>query len=163
MGCMVSEITRFYCKTDMTSSWFLRQGALHALFDCRFWKGDPNFIILLHWNFTSVVHRFPFNELFMLAGNDVKAISSLGSASGNFWLRILKVRPRLYIHVQLTLFVYLERFRRYSIFLFGCDFPTGNYFLLSLFYDCTDVVHDATIKRYDWTKTDQACIQEHQC
>jgi len=52
----------------------------------------------------------------MFAGNDVIAISSLGGNSGNFWLRILKGRPRLYIHVQLTLFVYLERCRRYSTF-----------------------------------------------
>jgi len=51
----------------------------------------------------------------MFAGNDVIAISSLGGASGNFWLRILKVRTRLHfhIHVQLTLFVNLDRFRRY--------------------------------------------------
>ena len=73
----------------------------------------------------SIVHRFRNNELLLFAGNDVTAISSLGGASGNFWSRILKGRPRLYIHVQLTLFVYLERFRRYSTFLFGWDFPTG--------------------------------------
>jgi len=61
----------------------------------------------------------------MFAGNDVIAISSLGDASGNFWLRILKGRPRLFILVQLTRFVYLELFRRYiRLFLFGY-FPTG--------------------------------------
>jgi len=54
----------------------------------------------------------------MFAWNDIIAISSLGGASGYFWLRILKGRPRLYSHVQLTLFVYLERFRRYSTFLY---------------------------------------------
>jgi len=59
----------------------------------------------------------------MFAGNDVIAISSRGGASGNFWLRILKGRPRLYIHVQLTLFVYLERVRRYSIFFIWLGFP----------------------------------------
>jgi len=59
----------------------------------------------------------------MLSGNDVIAISSLGGASGNFWLRNLKGRPRLYIHVQLTLFVYLERFRRYSTFCIWLRFP----------------------------------------
>jgi len=71
------------------------------------------------------MHRFRFNELFTLAGNDVIAISSLGGASGNFWLQILKGWPRLYIHVHLTLFVYLERFGQYSTFLFGWDFHTG--------------------------------------
>jgi len=59
----------------------------------------------------------------MFAGNDVIAISSLGGASGKFWLRILKGRPRLYIDVQLTLFVYLERFRRYSTFYIWLWFP----------------------------------------
>jgi len=59
----------------------------------------------------------------MFARNDVIAISSLGGASGNFWLRILKGRPQLYVHVQLTLFVYLERFRRYSTFCIWLGFP----------------------------------------
>jgi len=84
LKCMVSEITRFYCKPDMTSSGFLGQGRCTHFFDCRFWKGDPNFIIVLLCNYTSVVHRFRFNELFMFAGNDVIAISSLRGASGNF-------------------------------------------------------------------------------
>jgi len=55
---------------------------------------------------------------FILAGNDVIAISLLRDASDNFLLRILKGRPQLYIHVQLTLFVHLERFRRYSTFFY---------------------------------------------
>jgi len=59
----------------------------------------------------------------MFAGNDVIAISSQGGASGNFWLRILKRWPRLYYHVQLTLYVYLERFRRYSTFCIWLGFP----------------------------------------
>jgi len=75
---------------------------------------DPTFILVLHCNYTSIVHRFWFNELFMFAGNYVITISSIGGASGNFWF--LKGGPQLYIHVQLTLFVYLERFRRYSTF-----------------------------------------------
>jgi len=61
----------------------------------------------------------------MYAGNDVIAISSLGGASSIFWLRILKGRPQLHIHVQSTLFVYLDRFRRYSTFLFCWNFSTG--------------------------------------
>jgi len=125
LGCMVSEIKWFHCKTDVTSSWFLRQRALHAIFRLPILKGPPDFMLVLYCNSTSIVHRFRFNELFMFAGNDVIVISSLGGASGNLWLRILTGRPRLYSHVQLTLFVYLERFRRYSTFLFGWDIPTG--------------------------------------
>ena len=71
----------------------------------------------------SIVHRFRYNELFMFSGNDVTVILSLGGASGNFSLRIPKGRPRLYIHVQLTLFVYLERFRHYSTYFIWLGFP----------------------------------------
>jgi len=60
----------------------------------------------------------------MFAGNDVIAISSLGGASGNFWLRILKGRPRLYIFMFNWRFSsYLERFRRYSTFFIWLGFP----------------------------------------
>jgi len=61
----------------------------------------------------------------MFAENEVTAISSLRGASGNFWLRILKGRPRLYMHVQLTLFVYLEQFRRNSTFYIWLGIPYG--------------------------------------
>jgi len=94
----------------------------------RFWKGNPYFIIVMHCNYTSVVHRFRFNELFMFAGNDVIAIWLVGGASGHFWLRILEGRRRLYIVFNwdfMSILNYLERFRRYSNFFFNWDFPTG--------------------------------------
>jgi len=47
-GCMVSKITMFYCKLDMTSLWFIRQGALHAIFLDGFWKSDHDFMIAFH-------------------------------------------------------------------------------------------------------------------
>jgi len=43
LRCMVSEITRFYCKPDITSSSVLRQGALHALFPDGFWNSGHDF------------------------------------------------------------------------------------------------------------------------
>jgi len=109
----------------MTSSWFFRQGAFHAIFWLPILKGRSDFILVLHCNYTSIVHRFRFIELFVFAENDVIAISSLWGASGIFWLRILKGRPQFYIHVQLKFLAYLKRFRRYSTFLFRWDFPTG--------------------------------------
>jgi len=51
LGCMVSEITRFYCKPDMTmmtSSWLLCQGALQAIFKDEFWKSYHDFLIVFH-------------------------------------------------------------------------------------------------------------------
>jgi len=86
---MVSEINWFYVKPDVTTSWFLRQGRCTQLFDCRFWKGDADFIWVFHCKYTSIMHRLRFNELFMFARNDIIAIWSLEGASGNFWLRIL--------------------------------------------------------------------------
>jgi len=107
---MVSEITRFYCKPDITSSWFLRQGSLYAIVHNGFWKGDHDFLIAFHSDFLSGMHGFQDIEVLLQADYEV-------------WLRILKGRPRLYIHVQLTLFVYLERFRRSSTFSIWLGFP----------------------------------------
>jgi len=57
------------------------------------------------------------------AGHDVIVISPPGGASRYCTWRILKGRHRLYIHVQLILFVYLERFRRYSTCCIWLGFP----------------------------------------
>jgi len=69
------------------------------------------------------MHGFRDNEVLLQAGYDVIVISPPGGASSYFTWRILKGRPRLYIDVQLTLFVYLEQFRRYSTLLIWLGFP----------------------------------------
>jgi len=71
LGCMVSEIMRFYCKPDMTSSWFLRQGALYAILHNRFWKSDHDFLIAFHSNFLPAMHGFRDNEVLLPTGYDV--------------------------------------------------------------------------------------------
>jgi len=107
----------------MTSSRFLRQGALHAILHDGFWKSDHVFLIAFYSNFFSVMHGFRYNEVLLRAGYDDMVIFPPRSASHYFTWRILKGRPRIYIHVQLTLFVYLERFRRYSTFFIWLGFP----------------------------------------
>jgi len=62
---MVFEITRFYCKTDMTSSWFLRQRAPHAILHNGFWKGDNDFIFMFNWHFLSILNGLDVNRLFV--------------------------------------------------------------------------------------------------
>ena len=65
----------------------------------------------------------------MLTGNDVTAISLLGGAPGNFWLRILKVRLQFCIHAQLTILRLSVNSRRLfitpdegeSLYLYGDD------------------------------------------
>jgi len=68
------------------------------------------------------MHGFRDNEVLLQAGYDVVVISPPEGASSYFTWRILKGQPRLYIHVQLTLFVYLERFKRYLTFLIWLGF-----------------------------------------
>jgi len=47
-------------------AWFLRlsgfiSSRMWRHHDCRFWNGDPDFILVLHCNYTSIVHHFRFN------------------------------------------------------------------------------------------------------
>jgi len=95
LRCMVSEITMFYCKPDMTSSWLRRQGALNAILHDGFWKSDHDLLIVFHSNFLSGMHGFRDNEVLLQGGYDVIVISPLGGTSGNFSWRILKERPWL--------------------------------------------------------------------
>ena len=69
---------------------------------------------MFNGNYTSIIHHFRDIEGFLLAGNDVIALSPLGGAVGDLSLRILKERPQLSILVALTFFVYLEPFTSYS-------------------------------------------------
>ena len=51
---------------------------------CEFCKGHPDFIFVFNGNDASVIHRFRYNQVFLLAGNDVLLFSSLGGAAGSF-------------------------------------------------------------------------------
>jgi len=84
LGCMVSEITMFYDKPNMTTSWFLRQGALHAICLNGFWKIDHDLLIAFHCNFFSGMHGFRDNEVLLQTGYEVIVISPLGDVSGDF-------------------------------------------------------------------------------
>jgi len=107
----------------MTSSWFLRQGTLYAILHDEFWKSDHDFRIAFYSNFFSGMHGFRDNEVLLQAGYDVIVIPPPWVALRYFTWRNLKGRPWLYIHVQLTLFVYLERFRNYSNVCIWLGFP----------------------------------------
>jgi len=106
-GMHVSDTTRFYCKPDMTLSWFLRQGALHVISFDGFWKRDHDFLIALHSNFLSGSHGFRDNEVLLPTGNDVIVLSPLGGISYRFCWWNLKERLQFYYHVSLTYFAYL--------------------------------------------------------
>jgi len=69
------------------------------------------------------MHGLWDNEVFLQVWYDVIVISPLGVALRYSTWWILKGRPWLYIHVQSTLFVYLERFRCYSTFCIWLGFP----------------------------------------
>jgi len=122
---MVSEITRSYCKPDMTSSWFLRQAALQAIFHDGFWKSDHDFRTVIHSNFLSAIHSFRDNEVLLPTGYDVIVISPLGSVSHRFCWRNLKERPQFHNRG----FVYVLPFGSYSKFYFGPFRPIVEVFL----------------------------------
>jgi len=84
-----------YCKPDMTSSWFLRQGVLHANFLDVFRISDHDFLIAFHSNFLSAMHGFYDNDVLLQAGDVVIMISPPGGAPRDFSWRILKERPWL--------------------------------------------------------------------
>jgi len=80
----------------MTSSWFLRQGALQTIFYAGFWKRDHDFLIVYHINFLPGMHGFQDDEVLLTAGYDVIVISPPGGASRYFiGRRILKKGPWL--------------------------------------------------------------------
>jgi len=110
LWCMVSVITRFYCKPDMMSLWFLRYGAFQAIFRDGFWKSDHDFLIALYTNFLSMMHGFRDNEVLLPTGNDVIVISPLGGVSHRFCWRNLTERPRFHNHGSLTNYYYYYRY-----------------------------------------------------
>jgi len=118
LRCMVSEMIRFYCKPDMTSSWFIRLGALQMIIHDRFWKSEHDFLIVFHTNFLSRMHGIRDNEVLLPTENDVIVISPLGGVSHRFFWRNLKERPRFHNHGSLTYFAYLLPFRSYSTYYF---------------------------------------------
>jgi len=67
-----------FCKSDITSSWFRRQGALQAIFHDGFRKSAYDFLIAFHSNFLYGMHGFRDNEVLLPTGNDVIVISPLG-------------------------------------------------------------------------------------
>jgi hypothetical protein len=100
-------------------------GARQVMSEGGIWKGDLNCISVFNCNYTSIMHSFRYKQVCLLTGNDVMALSPLGSATGDLCLRVLKGRPRFNINVSLTFCVYLVPFRSYSNFYFWLWFPTG--------------------------------------
>jgi len=63
---MVSEITRFYYKSDMMSSLVLRLAAFHTVFVDGIWKSTPSFISMVHWHISRISYRFEVIRHFIL-------------------------------------------------------------------------------------------------
>jgi hypothetical protein len=57
-------------------------------------------MMVFYGKFTSILHQFRDNEVFLLAGMDVIALSPLGGAEGDLFLLILEERPRQYDSVK---------------------------------------------------------------
>jgi len=70
-------------------------GAPYTVFDGGFWKIDTNFLSVVNSNYCSKTHHFRDIEIFLVAGNDVIAVSPLGDAVYSFRWWILKDRHQL--------------------------------------------------------------------
>ena len=53
-------------------------GAPYIVNNDGFWKGIPDFLLVINSNFASVTHRFRDNAIFLQTGNDVMVKSPLG-------------------------------------------------------------------------------------
>ena len=67
---------------------------------CGFWESDLLLISVFNGNHTSIIHQFRYNEVFLVAQNDVIAFFPLGGVSGESSLRTLIDWPRLCISLQ---------------------------------------------------------------
>jgi len=101
-GMHVYEITRFYCKPDMTSSWFLRQGALYAILHDGFWKSNHDFLIAFHSYFLSGMHVSEMTRFYCKPDVTSSWFLRQGALHAIFWLPILNGRPRFFISVALS-------------------------------------------------------------
>ena len=58
-------------------------GVIH-IFDDGSRKGDHEFLFVFYGNFTSIMHHFRENDVFLQTGIDVMVLSSLGGAVQSF-------------------------------------------------------------------------------
>ena len=79
--CTVSDIIPLIGNDVMALS---SQGALQVIYKDGFWKSDPDFILVFNNNHTSIMHRFRYNKVLPLVGNDVIVLSPLGGAASDF-------------------------------------------------------------------------------
>ena len=56
-------------------------------------KSDHDFILVFNKNHTSIMHRFRYNQVLPINGNDVVLFSSLRGAAGSLSRWIMKERP----------------------------------------------------------------------
>jgi len=106
-----------FCKPDMPSSWFGRQGALHAIFHDEFWKSDHNFLIMFHSNFFSGMHGFWDNKVIMQARYDVIMISSPRGASNYYSFAFWKSEHDFLIVIQSNFLFVMHGFRDNEVLL----------------------------------------------
>ena len=114
---------RYSGKPKMMSSIYLRKGALYTVLDDEIRKNEDGFLLAFYSNFTSIIHRFRDNDVFLQTGNDVMVIFLLWGAVYHFQWRILRGWSQVYIHAFATYFAYLQPPMSYSTFSFWLGFP----------------------------------------
>ena len=75
LSCAASDKMRSSFKSEMTATPKLRYGALDTVFNDGFSMSNTNFLLVFSSNFTSIMHLFRDNDVFLPTGNDVIVIS----------------------------------------------------------------------------------------
>jgi len=106
-----------FCKPDMTSSWFGRQGVLHAIFHDRFGKSDHNFLIPFHRNFFSGMHGFWDNKDYYKPDMTLSQFLRLGALQMLIQDAFWKSEHDLLIVIQSNFLFVMHGFRDYEVLL----------------------------------------------
>ena len=113
----VSEIMRFSCKPKMTSSLYLRQGALRTVLDDGIRKNVNGSLSGFNAMFYSVKHRFRGNDVFLPTGNYVMMLYPLGGALRSFNDGFWKVDYGFLVEFHGHFRSIIHRFRENMVFL----------------------------------------------
>ena len=97
-----------------------------TVFNDGIWKGNNFFLLVFYGYFTSIMHRFRDNDVFLQTRNDVMVIPPLGRTVPSFRRRILKGDPKFTFMLYWHILPIFNRLRVIRPFHFGWDFPSAD-------------------------------------
>jgi len=115
LSCTVSDIIKLLLAAHDAMT-FSPLG--EAAYNLLLWilKDDPDFIYVFDCNYTSILYRFAYIQVFLLTWNDVMAFSTLRDAAGDLYLWILRGWPQLCFIDTLCLICPVEKLFHFFYF-----------------------------------------------